>query len=469
LRDINPRKLQSSNLRVYNDDASDASSPTAYFVYDSTNTHFAEVMAYFHLDTFEEWMIDEMGMSSTQVDTIVRCNVHSTLHHAQTSKFLKIIYLGDEEIVDGLNPAYNDASVIAHEYMHIISAYHDDMTNGDEQKAMDEAFSDFFAVCYLNEYHTTSIFAEYIDNSATYTWYRDLDNNAHKDDFGDINRTGKPVVDRYDNSMIYSGALWDFRTDGDVNANDASALVYESLTALDEPDFTDGRDALVNEAIEWEEYTQGDDKWRDDVEAAFQAHGIGTLAPSVTISGSTGLFFRQSATWTSNVTNGKSPFTYQWYYKPDGSSTWTEVGTNSSSYSRTMGQVSFTLAVTVTDSDSFPRTCSDTHWVEYIELKKEVGELSEDTPIPSDFSLSQNYPNPFNPQTEIKFGLPKDSAVRLDIYNIKGQKIANIADEFLEAGYHSYPFYGVGLPSGIYFYKIVAGYFTDVKRMLLVK
>ena len=93
LVDQSPRKLDGSNIVVYNYDYSDASSSTAYFVYDSTNTHFAEVMAYYHGDMFEDWMVDEMGMSSSLTGKAT-CYVHHPGYYADTAKPTRYIYFG---------------------------------------------------------------------------------------------------------------------------------------------------------------------------------------------------------------------------------------------------------------------------------------------------------------------------------------------------------------------------------------
>ena len=98
-------------------------------------------------------------------------------------------------------------------------------------------------------------------------------------------------------------------------------------------------------------------------------------------------------------------------------------------------------------------------------------EIEVDLITPNEFSLSQNYPNPFNPSTTIKFGLPKTSNVKLELFNILGEKIETLIDKEMEAGYHNYQLSIVNyqLTSGVYFYKIEAGSFSSVKKLLLMK
>ena len=89
--------------------------------------------------------------------------------------------------------------------------------------------------------------------------------------------------------------------------------------------------------------------------------------------------------------------------------------------------------------------------------------------IPNKFTLKQNYPNPFNPRTSIKFNLPKTEHVALEVYNTLGQKVATLLDKPMISGQHEVEFNANNLPSGIYFYRIQAGEFHDVKKMVLLK
>jgi hypothetical protein len=89
--------------------------------------------------------------------------------------------------------------------------------------------------------------------------------------------------------------------------------------------------------------------------------------------------------------------------------------------------------------------------------------------IPQRFYLDQNYPNPFNPSTVIKFGLPKDEYVTIEIYNNLGQLVSVVVNENKSAGYYEIRLDGMNYSSGIYFYRIKAGNFIDTKKMLLIK
>ena len=88
---------------------------------------------------------------------------------------------------------------------------------------------------------------------------------------------------------------------------------------------------------------------------------------------------------------------------------------------------------------------------------------------PHEFTLSQNYPNPFNPTTVINYQLPKASNVKLSIFDALGQEVNMLVNESQNAGNHKIEWDASALPSGVYFYRIEAGDFTQTKKMLMVK
>ena len=89
--------------------------------------------------------------------------------------------------------------------------------------------------------------------------------------------------------------------------------------------------------------------------------------------------------------------------------------------------------------------------------------------IPVAFLLYQNSPNPFNPTTTIRYGLPQQSHVTLTIYNTPGQQVALLQNGEQGAGYHEVKFDPRNLGSGVYFYKLHAGDFVEIRRLLLVR
>ena len=101
--------------------------------------------------------------------------------------------------------------------------------------------------------------------------------------------------------------------------------------------------------------------------------------------------------------------------------------------------------------------------------QKSTGVAESSTEVPTSYSLSQNYPNPFNPTTTIEFSLAKASKVQLSVYNMLGQKVATLVNGHRNAGHYKVTFDASDLPSGVYFYKLVAGDYQAIHKMVLTK
>lgn len=98
-----------------------------------------------------------------------------------------------------------------------------------------------------------------------------------------------------------------------------------------------------------------------------------------------------------------------------------------------------------------------------------IGIQQISTNVPEGFELSQNYPNPFNPVTNINFSVPKSGVVKLTVYDASGRETATLFNGRLSAGTYNYDYDASQLASGIYFYKLESGDFTQTKKMVLVK
>ncbi len=98
-----------------------------------------------------------------------------------------------------------------------------------------------------------------------------------------------------------------------------------------------------------------------------------------------------------------------------------------------------------------------------------LGNNSGITELPKVFSLAQNYPNPFNPVTSIKFSVPKQSLVKIVIYDVIGREVAALVNEVKNPGNYAISFDASMYASGVYFYRMESGDFTDVKKMVLIK
>ena len=98
-----------------------------------------------------------------------------------------------------------------------------------------------------------------------------------------------------------------------------------------------------------------------------------------------------------------------------------------------------------------------------------VSVADEDGSLPMEFTLSQNYPNPFNPVTSINYALTKAGNVILSIYNLRGERVATIVEEYQIPGIYSANWNAENSASGIYFYRLQIGTASISKKMLLLK
>ncbi|MGB5849156.1 MAG: T9SS type A sorting domain-containing protein, partial [Ignavibacteriaceae bacterium] len=110
-----------------------------------------------------------------------------------------------------------------------------------------------------------------------------------------------------------------------------------------------------------------------------------------------------------------------------------------------------------------------TYWTDSMQVI--VTGVEEETTLPTEFSLEQNYPNPFNPSTKIKYSVPQLSKVVIKVFDILGNEIETLINEEKPAGEYNVDFRidNLELPSGIYFYRLQAGEFIQVKKMILLK
>jgi len=104
-----------------------------------------------------------------------------------------------------------------------------------------------------------------------------------------------------------------------------------------------------------------------------------------------------------------------------------------------------------------------------MQMNMVVGNKTTSSEIPTVFSLAQNYPNPFNPVTAINYSVPKQNHVKLVVYDLVGREVITLVNEIKQPGNYSVYFDALNLASGVYFYRMVAGDFTDVKKMVLIK
>ncbi|MGV8018533.1 MAG: T9SS type A sorting domain-containing protein [Ignavibacteria bacterium] len=109
------------------------------------------------------------------------------------------------------------------------------------------------------------------------------------------------------------------------------------------------------------------------------------------------------------------------------------------------------------------------NWAQFNPVNYTIGISRISGEVPSKFDLTQNYPNPFNPSTKIKFSVPNYGLVSLKVYDVSGREVANLVNENLAIGTYEFAFNASKLNSGVYFYKLSSGSFSDTKKMMLIK
>ena len=120
---------------------------------------------------------------------------------------------------------------------------------------------------------------------------------------------------------------------------------------------------------------------------------------------------------------------------------------------------------------------SATGWgwaIDNLEIQQRISGIEDNGTTPERFALKQNYPNPFNPTTTIRYELPNKVRATLTVVNINGQVVRMLVNEEQSAGSYSVSWNGLnerGLPAatGIYFYKLQAGAFSETRKMILMK
>jgi len=108
-------------------------------------------------------------------------------------------------------------------------------------------------------------------------------------------------------------------------------------------------------------------------------------------------------------------------------------------------------------------------WSDSFTVDLLTGISAKKTNIPNRYDLSQNYPNPFNPSTTIEFDLPKTSEVSLKVFNILGEKVATLLSGSLLSGSHSVEWDASNLASGVYLYRLQAGTYVEIRKMVLMR
>ncbi|MCH7733404.1 MAG: T9SS type A sorting domain-containing protein [Candidatus Marinimicrobia bacterium] len=195
---------------------------------------------------------------------------------------------------------------------------------------------------------------------------------------------------------------------------------------------------------------------------------------SVTISGPWSLGYKESGTFTANVSGGSGTIYYQWYRQNEGSSYWQTRGTYQSQL-EVMINKSFTMKMVVT------RGSETDEATKYVRFEGGGGPIPKQiAALPQDYALSQNHPNPFNPVTTIVYQLPVVSGVTLVIYDLLGSEVMKWVMEQEQPGYKRVLWEGRDsngqlVPAGVYIYRLTARateskqIFRQTRKMVLLK
>jgi hypothetical protein len=121
-----------------------------------------------------------------------------------------------------------------------------------------------------------------------------------------------------------------------------------------------------------------------------------------------------------------------------------------------------------TDDEDNELVGVDTSFNHMVEVVGGTANIDENG-LPTKYQLSQNYPNPFNPETTIDFQTDADSHVNISVFDINGNLVQELVNEWTESGSHRVKFSGHSIPSGIYFYKMATKGFADIRKMTLIQ
>ncbi len=264
----------------------------------------------------------------------------------------------------------------------------------------------------------------------------------------------------------------------DASNPDGNALSYlwelaaAPVSTADTYDFTTGYASAGNYTVDLtvtNTVTASDTSfsWNIIVNNVNQAPGeYSLLAPADSLLNSTDTLMVFQ--WEKPVDNDDDPLTYMIMLLTDSYQYQAACDTNSISLN--------TIAIaaphedyiqwSVLATDGSDTTWSSEAWYFMLAAGLYAGERIE---LPATYSLGQNYPNPFNPTTTLEYRLPQTSQVALEIYNLAGQLVERLVDRQQEPGYYTITWDAGRYSSGVYFYRIRAGEFQQVKKMLLVK
>ncbi len=175
--------------------------------------------------------------------------------------------------------------------------------------------------------------------------------------------------------------------------------------------------------------------------------------------------------WTANTEADLA--LYQVWRKIDYAEDWRIIGTTTNTYYVDSDMLYLPIYGLVTTRYKIKAKDVENHYSDYsneVSSRTEpLNKISGEENAVIEYRLNQNYPNPFNPTTKIKYSIKEEGLVILKVYDILGKEVATLVNENKPEGNYEVEFNASQLPSGMYMYKIQAGNFTDVKKMILAK
>lgn len=372
---------------------------------------------------------------------------------------LGAIYLESEEWLNG------NEDVSYHEYGHALmhraysNAWYPNTDGGDHEifpQPAGFAWSEGWATFYT----------QVVNNDGNYNGWANLENKnyiPYSSITGEVSewRVAQAMVDLYDTN---------------VDGNDYGSIAYNkfisTMQSNNSGSLTQFWGQLRNILTAWEKYYGSMSLIYNTIPVSQDPYPV----LSVSISGPTYLSVAQSGTWTTTASGGTPPYHYQWsYYYPCDEpylmkmplplappcGYWWNVGSDSYQLTRSDSK-SFELKCKVTDAVNSTATSN----ILFITVGGSLAKIA-DTPL--SYSLEQNHPNPFNPVTTISYQIKEQGLVQLKVYNLLGQEIVTLVNEYQPAGIYEALFDASNLPSGVYIYSIRVNDFVQNNKMTLLK
>lgn len=498
LENQNPLKLENDDFYVEDYDGSIATASNGKFEYVETSKYVAHVMSYYHATKLVSYFSTIGLAASPKYKTRIEPNY--TNFGIGGGEF-NPNWFGSDDPVIRLGDDWNNGSwgyrnlafeglAIAHEATHaVVRGFYPDWTGGSnpfklsasiEGKAINEALADFFSMSIYYPYGGCVLGKWIQDPSYSGNYLRDLSNFLDYDT--DYVNNSDYV---HSNSRILSGALWDFSTDYRTDKQIVDHFVRHIFPSFDnDPTFYDVY-TLIDQQVTSHGYSGG---YYNALDEAFNKHGIYGTAPSHGTIGPTNL--RQHNEWDPgenpvikwDALSGAS--SYSVYRRQRESEDWYLIEIDDGVFSSGITTTSFadnTFTMLTLGSDYYYQVKavvsgqltepSNTIHIKGAGFEKKAVDVDDTNKeeMPLSFSLSQNFPNPFNPVTQINYTLSRTSHVSIKIYNVLGQEVAHLVNTDMPAGFHSIKWDASRVASGTYIYKIVAGEFTEVKKMVVIK